>query len=765
MAQAVKKVAILGGGLGSLSTAFALTNESNWKERYEITIYQMGWRLGGKGASGRNLDPDYRYRIEEHGFHVWMGFYDNAFAMIIRAYEELARKTGPFQKWTDAFKKHSLVIIEEQHDGQRKHWQVQFPEGPRHPGTSFQLGLFGYVGRMFAIMFKRAPTSVPRNQEAAPVVRGARLVLRGAQFVWRVILIALLLVLAVAEYFLRLMEMKVQGRLDATSHKGARAVLGPFRRLLAGLSRGVRTLVELLSAMVAAWGATTDAVNLDEARRTRIFLDLSLAILHGILVDDIITKGFGSIDHLEFKDWLRKHNASPESAHSAVIDSIYDGNFSFVGGDRTKPNLAAGVALHCYMRIFLDYKGAFLYKMQAGMGDVVIAPLYLALKQRGVHFKFFHKVEELIYDARTNQIAGIRMTEQVALTGEYNPLVPVPLPEGSLECWPSTPRYESIRDGAELAASGINLESHWAKPWKDSHAKTLVVGTHYDLVVLGISIGGLAPICRQLIDHFPGVALDAREGRYRCDAGDATLAFAHHRRSWLDVSVTPGRELRGPGVELAGCVASDSERAAERALRQVGGVLLLRTGGRAGHPTGRSAHVCRGSAAGRAAHAPAVDRAACRLPVAGHGEHRRQARRGQLGSPARSAEPRGASSPCRAVLPRERAAVRPVRPLVDGRHRLSAAAERLEGWKSDARRRLDEERVQLRLRRGNGDLRASVFTCDLRISSQLLRRTPLRDVQPLSLPVPDEAALSPTRPHFVARTSRSASPNRRRVSY
>ena len=97
MAQAVKKIAILGGGLGSLSTAFALTNESNWKERYEITIYQTGWRLGGKCASGRNLDPDYQYRIEEHGFHVWMGFYDNAFAMIIRAYKELARKTGPFQ--------------------------------------------------------------------------------------------------------------------------------------------------------------------------------------------------------------------------------------------------------------------------------------------------------------------------------------------------------------------------------------------------------------------------------------------------------------------------------------------------------------------------------------------------------------------------------------------------------------------------------------------------------------------------------------------
>ena len=580
MAQTVKKIAILGGGLGSHSTAFALTNESNWKERYEVTIYQTGWRLGGKGASGRNLDPDYLYRIEEHGFHVWMGFYDNAFAMIKQAYKELARQTGPFRSWTDAFKKHSLVIIEEQHEGQRKHWQIQFPEGPREPGTWFQLGLFGYVARMFAIMFRRAPTSVPRNQDAPPVVRGARFVLRGAQFVWRVILIALLLVFAVAEYFLRLMEMKVQGRLDATPHAGARAVLGPFRQLLAGLSRGVRTLVELFSAMVAAWGATTDAVNLDEARHTRIFLDLSLAILHGILVDDIIAKGFGSIDHLEFKDWLRKHNASAESADSAVIHSIYDGNFSFVGGDRTKPNLAAGVALHCYMRIFLDYKGAFLYKMQAGMGDVVIAPLYLALKQRGVHFKFFHKVEELIYDATKNQIAAIRMTEQVALNGEYDPLVTVALPEGGLECWPSTPRYESIHDGAELDASEINLESHWAKPWKDSHPKTLVVGTHYDLVVLGISIGGLPLICRQLIDHFPEwrsmiekvdtVATQAMQLWLSPTIGDLgwtlpsplVVNYEDPASNWLDASqVIPHEPLKGSPVGSVAYFCSALEEA------------------------------------------------------------------------------------------------------------------------------------------------------------------------------------------------------------
>ena len=41
------------------------------------------------------------------------------------------------------------------------------------------------------------------------------------------------------------------------------------------------------------------------------------------------------------------------------------------------------MALHCFLRIFLDYKGALLYKMQAGMGDVVIAPLFQVLESEG----------------------------------------------------------------------------------------------------------------------------------------------------------------------------------------------------------------------------------------------------------------------------------------------------------------------------------------------------------------------------------------------
>src|SRR5262249_51657024 len=66
------RVAIIGGGCGSMAAAFELTRPEHHR-RYQVTVYQQGFRLGGKGASGRGPGN----RIEEHGLHIWMGFYEN----------------------------------------------------------------------------------------------------------------------------------------------------------------------------------------------------------------------------------------------------------------------------------------------------------------------------------------------------------------------------------------------------------------------------------------------------------------------------------------------------------------------------------------------------------------------------------------------------------------------------------------------------------------------------------------------------------------
>ena len=80
------KVAIIGGGCAGITTAFELTRPEH-AGRYQVTLFQQGWRLGGKGASGRGPAG----RIEEHGLHLWFGFYENAFRLLRECYAELGR--------------------------------------------------------------------------------------------------------------------------------------------------------------------------------------------------------------------------------------------------------------------------------------------------------------------------------------------------------------------------------------------------------------------------------------------------------------------------------------------------------------------------------------------------------------------------------------------------------------------------------------------------------------------------------------------------
>src|SRR3954469_44604 len=131
-----KNIAILGGGLGALGAAYELTSQPGWKDRYDVTVYQKGWRLGGKGASGRGKNG----RIEEHGLHCFWGFYDNAFRMLRACYGEIDRQTGPIKNLDDAFKKLSSVwFIEQNKTGDWCRWEMHFPDNGEKPGEGPRL--------------------------------------------------------------------------------------------------------------------------------------------------------------------------------------------------------------------------------------------------------------------------------------------------------------------------------------------------------------------------------------------------------------------------------------------------------------------------------------------------------------------------------------------------------------------------------------------------------------------------------------------------
>ncbi|MCA9709111.1 MAG: NAD(P)-binding protein, partial [Myxococcales bacterium] len=133
-------MAIIGGGAAGLTTALELTRPE-LRGQYEVTVYQLGWRLGGKGASGRGVAD----RIEEHGLHLWLGFYDNAFAMMREVYEELGRdpRSCHIATWRDAFVPDPAVgLADLTPDGRWLPWIAHFPASPGEPGDAPPGGRF-----------------------------------------------------------------------------------------------------------------------------------------------------------------------------------------------------------------------------------------------------------------------------------------------------------------------------------------------------------------------------------------------------------------------------------------------------------------------------------------------------------------------------------------------------------------------------------------------------------------------------------------------
>ena len=126
-------------------------------------------------------------------------------------------------------------------------------------------------------------------------------------------------------------------------------------------------------------------------------IDLAMASMRGILRFGLVTdpRGFDAINDYDFREWLRINGASERSIDSPLIRGAYDLVFAYEDGDYQRPRHGAGVALRGALRMLFSSRGAIFWKMNAGMGDAVFAPMYELLKKRGVAFKFFHRLEKV----------------------------------------------------------------------------------------------------------------------------------------------------------------------------------------------------------------------------------------------------------------------------------------------------------------------------------------------------------------------------------
>ncbi|MFN7595277.1 MAG: FAD-dependent oxidoreductase [Cereibacter sp.] len=474
-----QRVAILGGGISGLTTALELSDPAQ-QGRYAVTVYQMGWRLGGKCASSRN--PGAGARVEEHGLHVFFGFYDNTFDLLRRVYAERGAGAGTrFPTVFDALAPHDTISLLEKVDGHWQPWTITCPSLAGRPGDGEPPGPWATVRQVLAWLAGR------HGALLAHCGRGGN-VQPGHPHWWD-----RLFGHAPKPEGGEPMDIAVAAA-GALPDDLARHLPEHHHRLADLLDDGWRALANLTGA---PQGPGTGL------RHLIMEADLARAILTGVLREGFLTHPYAATEaanELDFRAWLSRHGALDQTVGSAPVRALYDLIFAYPDGDIAQPgNVEAGSLVNALLQLW-QYRGSVIWKMRAGTGEVVIAPIFEVLRKRGVKVEFFSRVTGLVPDSGGVSIRRITLSRQVRLkAATYEPLID----HGGLKCWPNAPLYDQIVEGETLKAKGIDLESRWSG-WEDTGGtRQLLAGVDFDVAVLAIPKAGLEDICTGILAQKP----------------------------------------------------------------------------------------------------------------------------------------------------------------------------------------------------------------------------------------------------------------------
>ena len=451
---------MLGGGMGALTAALELS-EGDWTERFErIAVYQRGWRLGGKGASSRGVHG----RIEEHGLHVLLGYYDHTFAVMRRCYEELDRSTSdpncPIRTWDEAVAPSNLAgVVDRCPDGWAP-WVASFGATRGIPGRRGR-----WSGRRRS---RRRSWSSARSGSwwtSSGPCRGRPPTCR-----W-----------CTAEF---LTGTAAQGRvfggrsggfgrpgrwacrsdpsveLGAAAHRalpgpsvGSRSGPDPARHRRAVARRGSRR-----GPLGCRGPAHLPVDRTGDGQSCRHFAD-------GLLARG---DGFAAIDHLDYRAWLSTHGIDPGALNRRSCEACTTSSSATrrrsrpppiqrrprpPTGHEDAPRLLGSPVLENAGR---DGRGDLLAALPGAAGPGGRVPLLPPGRQPPV-----------TDDGRA--VASIELGVQTELgdgVDDYDPLIDVK----GLPCWPGGPLRPQLR-GPD-AVDGLDLESFWS-PGRDSSRRTL----------------------------------------------------------------------------------------------------------------------------------------------------------------------------------------------------------------------------------------------------------------------------------------------------
>jgi len=426
----------------------------------------------------------------EHGLHVWFGCYENAFELVRAAYEAWSPdKNQAISEWQQAFEKQRFTVIG---SGDRVEFAgISWPKADGSPGDGGEpVAFWPCVWWLLRVIDHQF-------QEMRPVYEFPKLQIP--------VDIAVLL----AEADVKI-DIEADMRIDGAAPHDPQSRFGLFASFDESLTattgwadsltrspglrtekqlRGFARFLRLVSAHV--WDDKT--FGKDEKRKFLCeLIDVGTALVEGVVLDmEIEGASVAELDALDFRDWLCGAGAHREAVFgSSIVQSLYNTTFQYLEGDKRRPSLGAGSAAQVALRLFGGYKDAFLYESTAGLGEVVVAPIYGALRKWGVKFQFFHKLTCVELNDAQDRIAKIHFDRQVDLSvGTYEPTYKPEPRFANLECWPDAPRWEQIKDGKSL--EGLDLESYWCDQKTDD--VVLSQGSDFDEVVLAVAIGAFKP--------------------------------------------------------------------------------------------------------------------------------------------------------------------------------------------------------------------------------------------------------------------------------
>ena len=394
------KVAIVGAGPAGLSTAFYLTDPAanpDWASRYEVDVYQLGWRVGGKGATGRNIDAC--ERVQEHGIHVFGNMYFNSLRMMDACYQQVAWDEHDRNRtMEEAFQPSTITLMTDYFNGVWHRDVERFPDNLGRPwlGNDAWPVPHGILVEVLNMVSSRLAKLIEWRDH--PNAGWLQRLIDGIG--------------RMAGDELSRIDAAIAGRIIQEENCGE-----------PDLARHA-PILKLLADAVALVKLLHDAEPSNASLR-EVFLNLDLMVttLRGIIDDDIIAKGIDSIDGENYRDWLERHGASQTTLASGAPQVYPNTALSYERGDTTAiPAMSAMAFVSFFLRQVLG-KGAGAYYFAEGTGDTIMKPLYRLLVQRGVRIHFFHKLTAVVPNSELPRIDQLEFDIQATVKGDsYDPL-------------------------------------------------------------------------------------------------------------------------------------------------------------------------------------------------------------------------------------------------------------------------------------------------------------------------------------------------------